>query len=169
MPRRLGDDPLARARDETAKASPQTTLAAAASYNQVFFQRRGEAESPQQAAGEPTPHEAPEITEISQIPEIREAAAAPPALPLRAEAAREATPANEVAAPSTLSTNEEAVAAEPKEASLAAQVAQAEVVVEGAEPAGISRPAQPPSDAAAGPEPRKNGGGFFKRLLGKLK
>lgn len=91
MSKRLGDDPLIRARDARAKAEQAMTAVTAdsegqvtskpafrsssrSSYNDVFFKRRAEANAPQQAADIT---EAPEISEISELPEIREVAAAP--------------------------------------------------------------------------------------------
>jgi hypothetical protein len=72
LPRRLGDDPLARAKNaKKSGASPQARVAQSQSSNDVFFQRRGVEEAA------PGPQESPEISEISEIPAIREAAAAP--------------------------------------------------------------------------------------------
>ncbi|HEV2390333.1 MAG TPA: hypothetical protein VGS04_06365, partial [Nitrososphaerales archaeon] len=93
MSRRLGDDPLTRARSERAKAaaaSPSiamvpegqegaahvgTQSASRASYNDVFFQRRG-GDIAAQPVTSASAAESPEISEISQLPEIRDAAAA---------------------------------------------------------------------------------------------
>jgi hypothetical protein len=77
LPRRLGDDPLSRAK--AFKASLVAVQDSHASDNDAFFQRTAESEpAPVQA-------EAPEISEISQIPEIRDAVATAP----QAEAAAE--------------------------------------------------------------------------------
>ena len=81
MPRRLGDDPLARAKAAAAEAQVAIVTASGSSartstrgaYNDVFFRRRGEAA----ATSAPAVVERPEISEISEIPEMREAAAAP--------------------------------------------------------------------------------------------
>jgi len=105
LPRRLGDDPLARARNERAKAAqtighvgpdsegrvdlsqPGTLSSSRPSYNDVFYQRRAEGSaiiatastSQVQAADARVAPEAPEISEISEIPEIREVSS-PPAI-----------------------------------------------------------------------------------------
>jgi hypothetical protein len=92
LPRRLGDDPLARAKNATAvKAARamqtgeegQVTLPAA-SYNDVFFERKP-ADAQVKPAVESAP-EVPEISEVSELPQIREAAAAPDAQPPAAPA-----------------------------------------------------------------------------------
>jgi len=179
LSRRLGDDPLTRARSERAKAAEGSATVAVgsggqegtaqvgiqassrASYNDVFFQRRGDAIAPPQATadvgGAP---EAPEISEISEIPEIREAAATSGSL-----ATFDATPAAEAT-------------------SSAPQVAQApsvsiieEVVarLNAAAPSQAKEEPSPPTASQAPangsdepiPEPQK--GGFFKRLFGKFK
>lgn len=93
MSRRLGDDPLTRARSERAKAAAAsasfatgsegqegaahvgTQSASRASYNDVFFQRRG-GDIAAQPVTSASADEAPEISEISQLPEIRDAATA---------------------------------------------------------------------------------------------
>ncbi len=75
MPRRLGDDPLARARPGPPAGAAELE-ASDRSYNDVFFQRRVPDEAPSPSPS-PTPSpspEAPEISEISELPEIREAA-----------------------------------------------------------------------------------------------
>ena len=81
MSRRLGDDPLARARvSRAAQASGGVPLeaftGARTSYNDFLFLRRSDAEAEAEAieAVEPAV-EAPEISEISEIPQIREAVA----------------------------------------------------------------------------------------------
>ncbi|MDG6966862.1 MAG: hypothetical protein JRN58_02975 [Nitrososphaerota archaeon] len=70
MPRRLGDDPLARARPGPPAGAAELE-ASDRSYNDVFFQRRVPDEAPSPSPARP---EAPEISEISELPEIREAA-----------------------------------------------------------------------------------------------
>ena len=90
MSRRLGDDPLTRARSKRKAVEGSTPVVLdsggeqsrtqvglqTASYNDVFFQRRGEGIAPPQVVADvPASREAPEISEISEIPEIREAAA----------------------------------------------------------------------------------------------
>jgi hypothetical protein len=120
LPRRLGDDPLARARNERAKAAqtmghvgpgsegrvdpsqPGTLSSSRPSYNDVFYQRRAEgsaiiatASTSQVQAGEArVAPEAPEISEISELPEIREVSA-PPAIQASLAEAPEAKAAPE--------------------------------------------------------------------------
>lgn len=98
MSRRLGDDPLARARvSRAAQASGGIPLdaftGARTSYNDILFLRRGEAQAEAVGAVEPAV-ETLEISEISEIPEIREAAAfqetATTQVPLEQEVAPEA-------------------------------------------------------------------------------
>ena len=82
MPRRLGDDPLARAKNATAVQAARAMqtgeanpiMVPASSYNDIFFERRSaDAAKP---VAQPAP-DAPEISEVSELPQIREAAAAP--------------------------------------------------------------------------------------------
>jgi hypothetical protein len=192
LSRRLGDDPLTRARSERAKATAGSApivigsgeqdgtaqvgiqSASRASYNDVFFQRRGEDIAPLQAAANaPGAPEAPEISEISQIPEIREAAAASGSL-----ATFDATPdskatsfspqdAQVVRAP-TVSIVEEVVAklngADTGTASTAVTPPQGKE-----EPSPPTAPQGPANGSdQSNPEPQKSGG-FFKRLFGKFK
>gem|GEM_PF-6887930 len=191
MSRRLGDDPLTRARSERAKATAGSAPvvvgsagqdgtaqvgiqpASRASYNDVFFQRRGEDTAPQQAAANaPGASEAPEISEISQIPEIREAAAASGSLATfdgtaQAKPTSFASQDAQVVRAPTVSIIEEAVArlngADTGTASTEVTTPQ-----ENEEP---SVPTTPQSSTSGGgesnPEPQK--GGFFKRLFGKFK
>ncbi len=190
MPRRLGDDPLARARSEKAKAAEnqgpvaldsgaqqQTSQlgiqsSSRASYNDVFFQRRGGAFAPERAPADV--REAPEISEISEIPEIREAAAvsgSESAFEVAADAkpAPAAIQGTEAVQSPPVSIIEEVVAklnALPSGgATPATEVAQAK---EGR--AGPPSQSQGPSNGGEGaaPEPQKSGG-FFKRLFGKFK
>jgi hypothetical protein len=188
LSRRLGDDPLTRARAERAKAAEASASVAVesggeqraaqvgvqassrASYNDVFFQRRGEVGPSQQTAEARAP-EAPEITEISEIPEIREAAAAPvgqSAIDVAAGAKTEAAvpPAAEVAQAPPVSIIEEVVARLNAQAAIAAPAAATSLQVK-EEPASPSTASQAPSSATEQPEPQK-GGGFFKRLFGKF-
>jgi hypothetical protein len=171
LSRRLGDDPLNRARSERAKAAQAAAPAASdlagqgttvvevrtnsrASYNDVFFQRR-EGGAPRLPVADSAP-EAPEITEISQIPEIREAAAAPTSQS-GVDAASVGRAEPEVAA-AQVSMGEQVVskldAASPAEGPTAVPAAAAE--------------APEASAATTAPEPQKTGG-FFKRLFGKFK
>jgi hypothetical protein len=102
LPRRLGDDPLVRAKAALAADSasvPQVAVQSSrSSYNDVFFQRRGEDADNAIASRVEQTRESPEITEISEIPEIREVAAAPAfqvdaaAASVEAKAAPEAAP-----------------------------------------------------------------------------
>ncbi|HVB95158.1 MAG TPA: hypothetical protein VND41_00970 [Nitrososphaerales archaeon] len=180
MPRRLGDDPLTRARSQRAKAAEGSAPVALESggeqgtaqlgiqasshesYNDVFFHRRGDDFAPPKAAvvvqGAP---EAPEISEISEIPEIRDAAATS-----RSEAALEfaadARPASMVALDTQTTQAPPVSIIEEVVAKLNAQAAVAHVKDE---------PASPPLENGgdeANPEPQKSGG-FLKRLFGKLK
>jgi hypothetical protein len=166
LSRRLGDDPLNRARTERAKtqgeapvpsdlagqatAVVQVPAKSRASYNDVFFQRRG-AGGPQPPVAGSAP-DAPEITEISEIPEIHEAAAA-----------------------STGQSGMEVTHVESAEPVVAAQVSIVEEAVSKPnavapaeeQPAAILA-AAPQAPEAGAPEPEKTGG-FFKRLFGKFK
>jgi hypothetical protein len=165
LSRRLGDDPLARARSERAKTGQTTAPAASdgagqtttvtetnsparASYNDVFFQRR-QAGAPVQPVAGSNP-DAPEITEISEIPEIREATANEAS---HREAHLSPTAEPEVAAVQ-LSTIEDVVTSPTVSPLTAAAERPAEVPVT--------------STGASTPEPQDSGG-FFKRLFGKFK
>ena len=187
MSRRLGDDPLTRARAERAKAADASASIAVesggeqqaaqvgvqassrASYNDVFFQRR-ELGPSQETAGARAP-EAPEITEISEIPEIREAAAAPvsqSALDVAAGAKADAAvpSAAEVTQAPPVSIIEEVVARLNAQAAIAAPAAATSLQAK-EEPASPSTASQAASNVTQQPEPQK-GGGFFKRLFGKF-
>ncbi len=190
MSRRLGDDPLTRARSERAKAAGGSTTEAVgsggqeataqvgiqtssrASYNDVFFQRRGEDIAPQQAAADaPGAPEAPEISEISEIPEIREAAAV--------SGSQEAFDATAGAKAASLVAQDTQVMPAPPVSIIEEVVAKlngagagtaAEVV---ATPQAKEEPSAPTGSQATNgtdgstSEPQK--GGFFKRLFGKFK
>ena len=170
MSRRLGDDPLTRARNARIKAAQATapdsglgTLSTAhASYNDVFFQRRAEGIARQGAVAR-APQEKSEISEISEIPEIREVAAAPPVqadlhVTAEVEAAPEVRPAPQV------SFIEEVVATLNGTVTIPAAPAVND------EPARLPAVSQAPggSSGEAKPEAQKSGG-FFKRLFGKFK
>jgi hypothetical protein len=187
LPRRLGEDPLARARDERAKAAQVSALVAPdsegqaavsspgirsssrTSYNDVFFQRRAEGVQQQAAEVRATP-ETPEISEISEIPEIREVAAAPvaqatPDVALaQVNAVSESAQAAEVKWVAPVSIIEEVVAklnaTAPVPAARVAAVTEAR-----SEPASLPTTSQAADDKV---EPQKMGG-FFKRLFGKFK
>ena len=183
MSRRLGDDPLNRARAARAKAAEGSasvaldaggqqrtaqvgSQASRASYNDVFYQRRGEGVAPVQAAVVQG-SEAPEISEISEIPEIRDAASATASQP-----AFDATPAVEaaptVAQAPPVSFIEEVVARMNSQAALAVQaVAPSPKVDEGpASPSTASKASLVGGDESTS-TPQK--GGFLKRLFGKFK
>jgi len=182
LPRRLGDDPLTRARAEKAKAAGASTSVALepgapqgaaqvgvqtlASYNDVFFQRRGGGSDFEQTAETRSP-EAPEISEISEIPEIREVATATgsqTAVQVVAEAKTEAVTTQEAKVEQVprVSTVEEAV---PRlNAASPAAVTEAKE-----EPAPPEVAAQAPANGADAPEVEPQKGGFFKRLFGRLR
>ncbi len=185
MPRRLGDDPLARAKNERARsaegpapvalgsggqqgtAQVRIQSSSRASYNDVFFQRRGEALTHEQVSAEV--RDAPEISEISEIPEIRDAAASSgsePAMEVVAEAepAFAAVQGAEVAQAPPVSIIEEVVA---KLNALPTAPSAGEVAHVKAEPASPTSPQAPSNGGEAPPEPQR--GGFFKRLFGKFK
>jgi len=172
LSRRLGDDPLNRARTERAKAAQAAAPAPSdlpgqgttvvevqtksrASYNDVFFQRR-EAGAPQPPVPASAP-EAPEITEISEIPEIHEAAAAS-----TGQSSTEVThvTSEEPAPAPALVPIVEQVVSKPNEAAPAEE--QAPPVLAAAPLASGA------SATETAPEPQKTGG-FFKRLFGKFK
>ena len=179
MSRRLGDDPLTRARSERAKAAEGSATVAVGSggkegtaqigtqtsshvsYNDVFFQRRGDAVEPPQATadvgGAP---EAPEISEISEIPEIREAAATSGSLETfdLTAAAEAAWSAPQVAQTPSVSIIEEAVAR-------LNAAAPSQAKEEPSPPTASQAPANGSDEPI--PEPQK--AGFFKRLFGKFK
>jgi hypothetical protein len=185
LSRRLGDDPLTRAKAKRAKAAEGPTLAAPdsggpqqgttqveiqtaprASYNDVFFQRRGEGSAPPQATvATPGATEVAEISEISEIPEIREVATA--------SGNRSAFDAIEVAqdtqvAPAQTVSIEEATPKSNVEVVGAISTEGASPELNG-EPARLPASSQAPaSGAESKPEPQKSGG-FFKRLFGKFK
>jgi hypothetical protein len=186
LSRRLGDDPLTRAKAKRAKAAEGPTLAAPdsggpqqgtaqveiqtaprASYNDVFFQRRGEGSAPPRAtAATPGATEVAEISEISEIPEIREVATASgnrSAFDV-IEAARD----TQVAPAQTVSMIEEVAPKSNVEVLGAISTEGASPELKG-EPANLPASSQAPaSGAEPKPEPQKSGG-FFKRLFGKFK
>jgi hypothetical protein len=189
LSRRLGDDPLTRARSKRAKAAESSGSAAPApggeegaaqvgvqtvsraSYNDVFFQRRGEAiAAPQAAAKVQVAPEAPEISEISEIPEIREAAVASGNL-TAFEATADVNTVSEGAHDTHAVPAPPASVAEDVVADLNAQVPATgptpEIKTEPASsPASSQAPAKGGDESKA--EPPKSGG-FFKRLFGKFK
>lgn len=168
MSRRLGDDPLNRARSERAKAAQaaapvasegagqakavvEVKPSARASYNDVFFQRR-ESGAPALPVADSAP-EAPEISEISEIPEIREATAVA-ASQGWLDAGHAPSPEPEVSAAPQVTIVEDVVA---------------KVNAAPAAPAQEQAPVTPEaSEGVSAPEPQKTGG-FFKRLFGKFK
>ena len=166
MSRRLGDDPLARAKSAKSQASsPVSTdsgsgfqvVQSRSSYNDVFFQRR--VGSVDDVTAPVFQEEAPEITEISQFPEIREVAAAQAVEPVF-EAASEARP--EPAPP--VSFIEEMVT----KLNVAAPGLPAPEARD--EPASLSAPSEASEGSEDEPKPEvQQSGGFFKRLFGKLK
>jgi hypothetical protein len=178
LSRRLGDDPLTRARAGRAKAAEGSATVAGsggqegtaqvgiqtssrASFNDVFFQRRGDAVAPPQATAETGgAPEVPEISEISELPEIRDAAATSGSLaPFDVTAAAEAaSSAPQVAQAQPASITEEVVARLN-----AAAPSQAK---EEPSPATAS---QLPANGSDEPIPEPQKGGFFKRLFGKFK
>jgi hypothetical protein len=158
LPRRLGDDPLARAKGkapvatDAASQSQVTVQSSRSSYNDVFFQRRGGYD---EAISAPRP-ESPEISEISELPEIRDAAAAQaveavpePAIEFHTEAAAPVTFNEEIVAKLNASAPPPAVTGASDQQADAPTVSQA-------------------PEAKDDPAPQKNGG-FFKRLFGKFK
>jgi len=178
LSRRLGDDPLTRARNARTKAAQEAAPVAPdssqggtghpgilstshASSNDVFFQRRAE-ETALQGAEARAPQETPEISEISEIPEIREVAAAPPVQADLREAP-EVTPTPPV------STVEEVVATLNGTVEGPAARADAAPAVRG-EPSRLPAVSQAldVGEDEAKPEAQKRGG-FFKRLFGKFK
>jgi len=143
----------------TAQVGIQTS--SRASYNDVFFQRRGDGDAPQQVTVDVGgAAEAPEISEISEIPEIRDAAATSGSLAtFDVTAGAEVTSsAPQVAQAPSISIIEEVVAKLN-----AAAPSQAK---EEPSPATAS---EAPANGSGEPisEPQK--GGFFKRLFGKFK
>lgn len=183
MPRRLGDDPLTRARSQRAKAAEGSAPVALGSggqegtaqlgiqpsltSNDVFFQRRGENFASQQVATvAPRAPEAPEISEISEIPEIRDAAAT-----------SQGGPAFEVtsdAMPESVAVQDAPVVQTPPVSIIGEVVARLNASAAAAHvderPASPLPESQVPADGGdeAKPEPQKSGG-FFKRLFGKFK
>jgi hypothetical protein len=172
LPRRLGDDPLIRAKaaqgpatGASASGDPQPAVQSSprSSYNDVFFQRRAEGTSPaivgksQQASEAAIANERAEISEISEIPEIREMAAAPV-----------------VRADSVVAPIEMKVAPQATESAEVGAVA-AVVTVESASPNESGSPIQASAshaEAAAKDAPTSQGeeksGGFLKRLFGRF-
>jgi hypothetical protein len=150
LSRRLGDDPLTRARDERARSQPTAVLEtgaaqrSSASYNEVFFERRSrEEEEVAPVVSEP----APEISEISELPEMREVETVPAVEPQTAHISTIAEVVAQLNAAAPVAIQPETA---PAPAVTLASTTAAET------PAG--------SDAEA-----TQGGGFFKRLFGKFK
>jgi hypothetical protein len=188
LPRRLGDDPLTRAKDERARAAapapvatdsglqvgmphPGTLSLSRASYNDVFFQRTI---AQQQLADARATPEAPEISEISEIPEIREVAAAHSfqanlAPPVAVEAAPASVQSMEVTSAHQVSIIEEVVAT--PNANVAGTAVGAEASPEASpKPANLPTSSQAPDDSKVEPKPEpQKSGGFFRRLFGKSK
>jgi hypothetical protein len=167
LPRRLGDDPLARAK-ASALAGPDSSgrggpgISSRASYNDVFFQRRGEegdsAITIRPPDGRAEPQAAQEISEISEIPEIREV----PALPEVQDGRGAAAVDEGERAPDAPQ------APEPQQAPAVVEVGSVEVVTSGAPVAEPATRAEPsPVVEEARPEPQ-NGGGLLKRLFGRF-
>lgn len=160
MPRRLGDDPLSRARSGQPASTGQKVLQEPrSSYNDVFFQRR----APDEAPAQPEPEtEAAEISEISEIPEIREAAAQAAAPAIGAPTAPvELTPPGEPVEPAPASAETEpAAAASSSPDAQAPNDAPADTT--GARPGAEA----PPVDRPGEEEQR---GGLLKRIFGKFK
>jgi hypothetical protein len=180
LSRRLGDDPLTRARAERAKAAEGSASAALesggqqrtaqvgvhstrASYNDVFFQRKEVAAGLQVANAQPP--EAPEISEISEIPEIREVAAVSSQPPLDPTPALGPEPS--VAQAHQVSTIEEAVARLNSQAAPAFAASRSPQANE--EPVSRSTASQAPPSQGDEPKPEPQKGGFLKRLFGKFK
>jgi hypothetical protein len=179
LPRRLGDDPLKRARAAGAasvalepgssQGSAQVGVQAShASYNDVFFQRRGDGSEVQETeARAPEAPEAPEISEISEIPEIREVPTV-----VSSPAPEEATPE---AGTEAAVVQDAEVAQAPGVSIIEEVVARLNASSPAAVTAATEQPASPQVAAQAPPEsadaskaePQK--GGFFKRLFGKLR
>jgi len=191
LSRRLGDDPLIRAREKRAKAAqasasatsdsggqgtsePEFQSSSRTSYNDVFFKRRAEGITPQQQVedvrGAP---EAPEISEISEIPEIREVAAAPsfqagPDMAVEAKATLQGAQDTEVRPAPAVSIIEEEVVANLN-GTVAGTAARVDAVPEVKdEPASLPISSQAPDVSNEVPKTQKSGG-FFKRLFGKFK
>ena len=165
MPRRLGDDPLRRAKSArtptiTTSHDGVGTEAASShfSYNDVFFRRRGEAIN-ESAPAKTAPNDAPEITEISQIPEIREAAATP-----ATEAPIPTQTLEVVDAPAE--GLEPTAQAEPIPLTSPVLMAMTEAAPTAA--ASVATEPSTPAPVEGAPRPQKSGG-FLKRLLGKFK
>ena len=193
MSRRLGDDPLTRARSARAKAVEGSTpvapdpggqqgaaqvgirTASRASYNDVFFQRRREgAAPPQVTAGTREAPETAEISEISEIPEIREAAAASgnqSAFDVTDDfkIASEVAQDTQVAPAPPVLIIEESTAKSNAEVDVAASTVKASPELK-ADPSSLGASSQASSSGGdvSKPVPQKNGG-FFKRLFGKFK
>lgn len=190
MPRRLGDDPLTRARKGKARAPkvaealasavvvPDSAIPSRSSSNDVFFQRRAEEQEPTVPGRQQEVRETPEtdvISEISEIPALREAAAAPPVQSDgNAAAVEEASQAPEIAqeaeAPPVpeVASPEVGRPIEPEVAPVAEAATQAESVPDGrTEPSDPLPAPQAPDQRDDQPQPEK-GGGFFKRLFGRF-
>jgi len=152
LPRRLGDDPLARAKAalaaDSAGGAPQVAVQSSrSSYNDVFFQRRSEGASPALAGRVEPTRESPEISEISEIPEIREVAAAPA---IRADVA--------------VTSFEDKAAPQETTVPAVVTVEKAEPVVPAVSEAPTSQTPAPSSPAQG----EQKGGGFLKRLFGRF-
>jgi hypothetical protein len=189
LPRRLGDDPLIRARDERAKAVQASASAASdsgaqrtahivqspsrASYNDVFFRRRAEGIASQQQVEGVRASEVPEISEISEIPEIREVAAAAPSFQATPETIVEVNAKPEGAEEKVLpvapvSIIEEVLAKFNATGAVTAARTDAVREATGGEPMRLPVSSQAPEVSNGAPAPQKSGG-FFKRLFGKFK
>ncbi len=180
MPRRLGDDPLARAKAAAADAQAATVMQSSdsapypsrrpttrGSYNDVFFRRRGEEDGP---VAKVSVAEGPEITEISEIPEIREVAAAPiaeDAGPVEIKVIEPETTTEDVVAHLAAYAPVEKSDSIAPPAPAAEPVMNVVAVLEAEESASVPVAPQTPSQDGAQPKTEKEGG-FFKRLFGKF-
>lgn len=145
MSRRLGDDPLARAKNARAVQAARVqsgAVVAVGSRNDVFFQTKTEVVDVSAPNAIPArPVEAPEISEVSELPQIREANAMPIVDVVQPPGpARPASSTEPVVTRSPLAT------------------------------AQIAAPAQQvaPEPEPAKAEPEADKGGLLKRLFGKL-
>lgn len=149
MPRRLGDDPLARAKNaraiQAARAQSGTSVLASGSHNDVFFQKR--ADLVDTVVVTPEPLMAPEISEISQLPEIREASTMPIVDVVQPDQPDQPSrPPSFVEEPRTDSSQPTPPSA----------------------PSALASAPTPPAEPADQPGSEAGKGGLLKRLLGKL-
>jgi hypothetical protein len=176
LPRRLGDDPLTRARKKTTRLASDGSIPLHGKHNDVFFQRRTEETDSATTRKSMQVSLVPEISEISEAPEIREVAAVQDVHAERSVAAiveLNHVPVADlnVEVPRVLAVSplEKVVTVESGTPAGESWARESAVPETEKDPVGLPAASQP-SDERKGhlePEPKKSGG-FFRRLFSRF-